>query len=341
MFCPVGRSNKPYTIFNNMKLKSYLTTLLLLIAILVKAQKPDTAQAIVHYKFTHVRDTNNRDKPLVENMILLVGRNSSVYKSYDRKLQEEKMRKSIDEQMNSGSRDLNITSNIGSLSPNINYYQYPNEKKLYSIERLMMNSYIIPESMSALNWKVSADTATIGGLPCQKATTHFKGRDYTAWFCDELPYRAGPWKLSGLPGLIVEASDAKKEVMFKFDGIEKIDNTAKAKGNQEQSSTARIMFNGMDDASKNSNVIALPANAIKTSPKEFEEVREIMRKDPQAFAQSQRAMVQGRTGASGQTATFSAGGSGTAVTSISSIRVDAAPGSRAVTNNPIELPEKK
>ena len=324
-----------------MKLRFYLTTLLLSVAILAKAQKADTAQAIVHYKFTHVRDTNNRDKPLVENMILLVGRSSSVYRSYDRKLQEEKMRKSIDEQMNSGLRDLKLTSNISSLSPNVDYYQYPNEKKLYSIERLMMSSYMIPENMSALNWKVSADTATIGGLPCQKATTRFKGRNYTAWFCDELPYRAGPWKLSGLPGLIVEASDDKKEVMFKFDGIEKVDNTANAQASKDMGSTTRVMLNGADDALKNSNVIALPANAIKTTPKEFEEVREIMRKDPQAFAQSQRAVVQGQMGASGRTATFSAGAGSSGVASISSIRVESAPGVKAVTNNPIELPEKK
>jgi GLPGLI family protein len=328
--------------FNDMKLKSYLTISLLFMAMLVKAQKPDTAQAIIHYKFTHVRDTLNRDKPLVENMVLLVGRNSSVYKSYDRKLREEQVRKSIAEQINSGSRDIKVTSPGGALGANVDYYQYPNEKKLFSVEKLMMNSYIVPESMSALNWKVGKDTATIGGLSCQKATTHYKGRNYTAWFCDELPYRAGPWKLSGLPGLIVEASDDKKEVIFKFDGIEKVDYNAKPQARADQSSSARIMFSGMDDASKNSNVIALPANGIKTNPKEFEEVQEIMRKDPQAFAQSQRAVIQGQMGASGRAATFSAGGGGSAaITSVSSIRIDSVPGAKVVTNNPIELPEKK
>jgi GLPGLI family protein len=65
-----------------------------------------------------------------------------------------------------------------------------------------------------IDWKISSDTATFGGLHCQKATGHFKGRDYTAWFCPDLPVHTGPWKLNGLPGVIVDAHDAKNEVVF-------------------------------------------------------------------------------------------------------------------------------
>ncbi len=43
----------------------------------------DTAQVLIHYKFTHVRDTTNRDHPYTENMALYIGKNSSAYKSYD------------------------------------------------------------------------------------------------------------------------------------------------------------------------------------------------------------------------------------------------------------------
>src|SRR3546814_9475510 len=33
-----------------------------------------------------------------------------------------------------------------------------------------------------LNWKVGQETKIIGGYNCQRAETHFKGRDYIAWF---------------------------------------------------------------------------------------------------------------------------------------------------------------
>ena len=46
-----------------MKKQLIISTLLIAITASVSAQIPDTAQVLVHYKFTHVRDTTNRDHP--------------------------------------------------------------------------------------------------------------------------------------------------------------------------------------------------------------------------------------------------------------------------------------
>jgi GLPGLI family protein len=41
-----------------------------------------------------------------------------------------------------------------------------------------------------------------------------RGRDYTVWFAPDIPVSAGPWKLWGLPGLIVEARSDDGRVYF-------------------------------------------------------------------------------------------------------------------------------
>ena len=58
----------------------------MLSAVDVAAQQPDTAQVLVHYKFSHLRDTTNRGNPYTENMVLLIGKRAGVYRSYDHQL---------------------------------------------------------------------------------------------------------------------------------------------------------------------------------------------------------------------------------------------------------------
>lgn len=76
--------------------------------------------------------------------------------------------------------------------------------------------YVMKELLDKINWVVQPDQKKIGNYQVQMASAFYRGRNYTAWFCPELPYRFGPWKLQGLPGLILEAYDDKQEVVFRF-----------------------------------------------------------------------------------------------------------------------------
>lgn len=78
----------------------------------------------------------------------------------------------------------------------------------------------IKDSIPKINWKILDETKEIGDFKCFKASCNFRGRDYTAWFTLEIPLPYGPWKLQGLPGLILEAYDTDKEIYFYFKSIE-------------------------------------------------------------------------------------------------------------------------
>jgi len=317
-----------------MKAKLLILSALSAFTLSAAAQKPDSARAVLHYKFTHLRDTTQKDKPYTENMELLLGSSASVYKSYDRITQMAAMRKQISEQMASGSGNIQIKS--GGVSSRAEVYQFPNENKMVRKENLI-NDYLIEEPFPVINWKISSDTATFGALHCQKATAHFKGRDYIAWFCPDLPFRAGPWKLNGLPGLIVDAHDVKNEVIFKFDGIEEVTKAAKVDAGPDIQAPGggKVMMFGMGDSNADPNLIAVPTTGIKTTEKEYLNLVDAMRKDPDAFLQSAMAGMRGPGGGdvhvlrNGEAAT--PGGA--------NIKMKVGP--QPVINNPIELPEGK
>ena len=77
------------------------------------------------------------------------------------------------------------------------------------------------ESVPKQQWTLKDEQQTIHGYHCQKATCHWRGRDYEAWFTSEIPIQRGPWKFGGLPGLIVKLSDAKKEYNFELVKLER------------------------------------------------------------------------------------------------------------------------
>ena len=63
------------------------------------------------------------------------------------------------------------------------------------------------ESIKDLKWKLYKGKKIILNYSCQEAKINFYGRNYTAWYTPELPVNDGPYKFSGLPGLIMEIYD--------------------------------------------------------------------------------------------------------------------------------------
>lgn len=77
------------------------------------------------------------------------------------------------------------------------------------------------ESMKSEVWKILSDTATFFNLKTQKAICDFGGRSWIAWFSSEIPISDGPYKFSGLPGLIIKLESIDNEYSFMLAGIEK------------------------------------------------------------------------------------------------------------------------
>ncbi len=123
------------------------------------------------------------------------------------------------------SNDFSISINE---SDSIGDYNYTNLSKDSITSRLIWLSgklYYLKESKTNINWKILDETKKISEFNCQKAIAEFRGRIYSAWFTNELPFNASPWKLQGLPGVVLKVSDEDNKIHFEFKSISIIENS--------------------------------------------------------------------------------------------------------------------
>lgn len=73
-----------------------------------------------------------------------------------------------------------------------------------------------------IDWEIGESTVSIMGYECVEATANYHGRKWKAWFTPEIPVPAGPWKLRGLPGLILRA-ESDNDVSFVANGLQQTD----------------------------------------------------------------------------------------------------------------------
>ena len=118
-------------------------------------------------------------------------------------------------EITSTSEDNNLTIFIPDSEIRPEYFIDLSSNLLLSNKRLFKKWYVLKEDVPEIKWQIKDEFRLFNDIKCQKAIGYFRGRTYTAWFASEIPVPYGPWKLHGLPGLILEAQDDKSEVFLR------------------------------------------------------------------------------------------------------------------------------
>lgn len=131
------------------------------------------------------------------------------------------------------------------------------ENKFSHYESILMDQYCYEESIPVINWHLIADeTEEVCGYQCKKAVAEFRGRTWTAWYCEDISVNNGPWIFGGLSGLIMKLEDSNKEHSFEAVQIRK--------GNKEFGKKSR-------------------SSLIKVDRKQFREVESEYRTNTKSF----------------------------------------------------------
>lgn len=117
------------------------------------------------------------------------------------------------------------------------------DQKVYYYEKASGKQIYYQEDRP-VKWEITNMMEKQNGYSAQKAVAEFGGRVWTAWFTKEIPLSDGPYKFSGLPGLIVKLEDDKGD--YKFDLVKKltIKNAFEEQINSDAKQSTRINFHG-------------------------------------------------------------------------------------------------
>ncbi|KFF12735.1 hypothetical protein IW15_08035 [Chryseobacterium soli] len=99
---------------------------------------------------------------------------------------------------------------------------YPNLENIYHTS--LNASNVALKENHKINWTIFPETKIIEGFKVQKATTTFGGRNWIAWFTNDIQIQDGPYKFCGLPGLILNIGDEKGDHVFNLIGSKKLND---------------------------------------------------------------------------------------------------------------------
>ena len=136
-----------------------------------------------------------------------------------------------------------------------NYSKFPDEylkvdhtkNKIEMIQEVLKKKFLITDELN-YKWNITNETKKIKEYTSYKATTTFRGNNFEVWFTPDIPINAGPWKWYGLPGLIVEATDTDKSVVFKLERVEKLTEEIPFPSSKSQKKSLKQYLKEADEA---------------------------------------------------------------------------------------------
>lgn len=90
--------------------------------------------------------------------------------------------------------------------------------KIIGREAVGSQCFETEEAKTYQDWTLKNETEKVLDYDCLKAACSFRGNKWNVMYSEDVPVSAGPWKLGGLPGLIMKAVD--ENGIHSFEAVE-------------------------------------------------------------------------------------------------------------------------
>lgn len=205
-------------------MKNIFSILFVAIFAIANAQESKESSNRFFYELTFKPKQDSAKVDKVITVLDITDKNRSVYQDYTVISQDSITKIEMEAMQKAGVyKDLSKSLKTPKFSARIHKF-YPSMKVEYvdKVANGMTPVNIAYTEDLKLNWKISNEKQKIGEYNTQKATAQYGGRTWTAWFSSDIPFQDGPYKFSGLPGLIVKIEDTDKNYSWVLQGNKKI-----------------------------------------------------------------------------------------------------------------------
>jgi GLPGLI family protein len=179
-----------------------------------------------YYSASYSADSTDIDNRGTDYIVLWAGENYSVFESYYGYRLDSVQTAASNQSTN--PKDLNMAAILSTVismkQPSYKYRIHKSwkDEQIIFYQNLFFDNYVYSQPLKMNGWKIEKEFKDILGYNCQKASIAYAGRDFIAWFTEEIPMSDGPYVFNGLPGLILEVKDVQNHYSFELVGIQNI-----------------------------------------------------------------------------------------------------------------------
>ena len=179
-----------------------------------------------HAQYRAYYEKQYRDDPSTPSahnwmQVLQIGRNYQAFLDYGALRRDSIWNASVKARKKYGEFEAEIKAAYKATLSHLKLIFDRSKGMINAHEMIFINKYHYTEPIPQQQWTMARGDSTVLGYTCHKATTRFRGRDYIAWYTEEIPFPYGPFKFGGLPGLITCIYDTQREHIYTLVGFEK------------------------------------------------------------------------------------------------------------------------
>ncbi|ADX68030.1 GLPGLI family protein [Weeksella virosa] len=187
-------------------------------------EKLDSAFKNIYYDYTYSFDKENREKKRNTITVLQIG-------EYNTKFTDLNLLKFDSLTLKNSNKEFVDSNDLNELMPirkAIKFYKNivkTKDNKYLFQGKIYNKNYEFIEEIPVLKWDLKENMKEILGYKCKEARVYYKGRNWIAYYSEEIPLNDGPFIFNGLPGLILEVYDDNYEHHFIAQGIDNNSST--------------------------------------------------------------------------------------------------------------------